>query len=421
MMGGYKSERYNVVIMIKYRALLLVLSLSVIACQETAPTVGEGNDDEEDNSNPPTEYSADNFVMGADLSYVNQILDHGGAYQDSGSVENPYKIFADYGTNLARFRLWHDPEWTATVYEGTDNPQYHNLADVTNAIRQAKEQGMAVNLDLHLSDTWADPSTQNIPEAWMDITDLEVLKDSVYNYVETTLQHLNDQGLMPEMVQIGNETNCGLMYSNARDGFPSLNVCNDNWANAGEVITSGIQAVRDVAANSEVDTKVILHIAQPEKVEWWFNNITSTGGVNDFDIVGFSYYTAWSDVSLGQISDHVSTFKNNYDKSVMIVETAYPWTLDYADDYNNQFGENALVNGFPASKEGQRDFMIELTQEVIDGGGGGVMYWEPAWITSDMKTQWGTGSSWENNTFLDFDGNIHLGIEYMTHGYDFEE
>jgi arabinogalactan endo-1,4-beta-galactosidase len=396
--------------------LFLVLSFSIIACQESSPT-GE----EEGSTGAQTEYSADNFVMGADLSYVNQIMDHGGTYRDSGTVENPYKIFAAYGTNTARFRLWHDPEWTSNLYEGSDNPQYHNLADVTEGIQQAKEQGMRALLDLHFSDTWADPSTQNVPQAWMNITDLDVLKDSVYNYVEATLQHLNDQGIMPEMVQVGNETNCGLMYSNAPGGFPALNVCDGNWTNAGEIINSAIQAIRDVEANSEVDTKVILHIAQPENVEWWFNNITASGGVSDFDIVGFSYYPAWSDVALGQISDYVSRFSSNYSKAVMIVETAYPWTLDYNDDYNNKFGEDALVDGYPASKEGQRDFMIDLTQQVIDGSGGGIIYWEPAWITSNMKTQWGTGSSWENNALFDFDGKVHLGIEYMRHEYEFEE
>ncbi|MDZ7680513.1 MAG: glycosyl hydrolase 53 family protein [Fodinibius sp.] len=245
-----------------------------------------------------------------------------------------------------------------------------------------------------------------------------MLKDSVYEYTRQTLEHLNEQDLMPEYVQIGNETNCGLMYSNAPDGFPSLNVCNDNWSNAGAVINSGIQAVRDMSANSDVETKIILHIAQPENVEWWFNNITSAGDVSDFDIIGFSYYTPWSDVALGDISDHVSNFRDTFNKQVMVVEAAYPWTMESADSYTNIFGQNSLVDGYPASKEGQRDYMIKLTQEIMDGGGSGVMYWEPAWITSELRTQWGQGSAWENNAFFDFDGKVHTGIDYMQHDYN---
>ncbi|MDZ7660115.1 glycoside hydrolase family 53 protein [Fodinibius sp.] len=404
--------------MLRSYVLIGFLSLIVISCGSDS-TINKGSGDDDNGSNKPPEETTGDFVMGADLSYVNQILDHGGTYRDSSEVENPYKLFSEYGTDVARFRLWHDPEWTATVYEGENNPMYNDLADVTEAISRAKEHGMAINLDIHYSDTWADPSQQKIPEAWRNITSLDALKDAVYNYTRETLEHLDEQGLMPEYVQIGNETNCGLMYSNAPQNFPRLNVCDgNNWANAGELINSGIEAVRDVASNSDVDTKIILHIAQPENVSWWFDNMTTTGNVTDFDIIGFSYYTPWSKVPLEQISDHVSDFSDAFDKEVMVVEAAYPWTMDYADDYNNKFGQDALVSGYPATKEGQRDFMIDLTKEIMDGGGTGLMYWEPAWITSNMKTQWGTGSAWENNTFFDFEGNVHSGIEYMQHEYE---
>ncbi len=399
--------------------VFIILSFSLLACQGDSSTNGDNSGGDGGNGSTPPAEERPEFVMGADLSYVNQILDHGGTYQDSSEVENPYEIFSEYGTDIARFRLWHNPEWTATVYEGENNPMYSDLSDVTEAIRKSKKNGMAVNLDFHYSDTWADPSQQNVPQAWRDITNLDDLKDAVYNYTRETLMHLDSEGLMPEYVQIGNETNCGLMYSDAPQDFPALNVCDgDNWSNAGEVINSGIQAVRDVASGSDVDTKIILHIAQPENVKWWFDNMTTTGNVTSFDIIGFSYYTPWSDVPLNQISDHVSDFRNAFNKEVMIVEAAYPWTMDYADDYNNQFGENALVDGYPATKEGQRDFMINLTKEIMEGGGTGLMYWEPAWITSNMKDKWGTGSSWENNTLFDFEGNVHMGIEYMDYDYE---
>jgi arabinogalactan endo-1,4-beta-galactosidase len=401
----------------KTATLGLVICFLVAGCQGQSPTGQEEKNNEEENTEEQTQQDSD-FIFGADLSYVNQIMDHGGSFRDSGAVENPYKIFSDYGTDVARFRLWHDPLWTAEVYDGSDNPIYNGRSDVTEAIRKAKEQGMAVNLDFHYSDSWADPETQDIPKAWLEITNLEVLKDSVYEYTKQTLEHLDAQGLMPEYVQVGNETNCGLMFTNAPEDFPPLNVCNDNWSNAGEVINSGIQAVRDVAASSDVDTKIILHIAQPENVEWWFENMTSTGGVSDFDIIGFSYYTPWSDVPLDEISDHVSTFRNTFCKQVMVVEAAYPWKMASADNYTNIFGQNSLVDGYTASKKGQRDYMIKLTQEIMDGGGSGVMYWEPAWITSELRTQWGQGSAWENNVFFDFDGTVHLGIEYMTYDYD---
>ncbi len=405
------------------RRLIISLAFSLLATACQSQSTNTKNEDEDPDPSPPSErifYSIEEFVMGVDLSYVNQILDHGGAYRDSGSVENPYKIFKDYGANVARLRLWYNPDWVREeVYDDPNVPLYSGLSDVTESIRKAKEQGMAVNLDFHYSDIWADPGTQNIPEAWVEITDLEVLKDSVYQYTKNTLKSLSDEGLMPEFVQVGNETNCGMMFSNAPDDFPKLNVCDGHWSNMGEVLNSGIQAVRDVSADSEADIKIILHIAQPENVNWWFTNITSQGGVSDFDIIGFSYYSPWSDVPLGEISDYVFNFRQSFGKEVMIVETAYSWTTQSADSYGNIFDHESQVEGYPATEEGQRDYMTALTREIISAGGKGVMYWEPAWISSDMKDLWGIGSSWENNTFFDFGGNVHKGIDYMTQEYEF--
>lgn len=404
----------------------VLVALCFLIPFESACNSQGGNDDGNENGGQePTErvvYDVDEFAMGVDLSYVNQVLDHGGVYRDSTGAEvNPYAHFAERGANVVRVRLWHDPEWVQEeVYEDSDVPLYSGLDDVTKTIRKAKAQDVAVNLDLHYSDVWADPETQEVPEAWRDVERLEVLKDSVYQYTKRTLQHLNQEGLMPEMVQIGNETNCGMMYTDAPSGFPELNVCNGgHWGNLGEVLNSGIQAVRDVAENSDVDPKILLHVAQPENVEWWFDNVTSEGGVSDFDVVGFSYYAPWSDVPLEEISDHVSTFNQAYQREVMILETAYPWTMESADDYGNIFGEDSRVDGYPVTPEGQKAYVIDLTQEVIDGQGDGVMYWEPAWITSNMRDLWGQGSAWENNAFFNVQGRELPVFDFLTHPYSF--
>jgi len=398
--------------------MLLLISTACSSDSSIGPTINNGN--EQPTESDPVFYSTDQFVMGADLSYVNQILDHGGTYSVDGEVENPYKIFADQGTNVVRLRLWHNPEWVKTdVYEDPGKPLYSGFEDVKRSIVEAKAQGMAVNLDFHYSDIWADPSHQDIPTAWMEIADIEVLKDSVYNYTIETLQKLDAEGLMPEFVQVGNETNCGMMYTNAPDNFPPLNGCEGNWENLGAVINSGIQAVRAVSAESDTDAKIILHIAQPENAEWWFENITTNGEVTDFDIIGLSYYSQFSDTPLSGLSSYIQSLRTTFEKDVMIVETAYPWTLENADNYTNIFGQNSLESSYSASKDGQLEYFIDLTQAVIEGGGSGVMVWEPAWITSNMKDLWGTGSSWENNAFFDFEGELHRGIDFMTTDYEF--
>src|SRR5688572_32365384 len=346
-------------------AMLLVTALCGMSCDDPAEEVA-------DTDNPD---GTEQFYFGADLSYVNQILDHGGVYKDDGEIQNPYKIFKDHGTNLVRLRLWHTPTWTKQVYSGAGTQLYNDLADVAKSIQLAKAQGMAVLLDLHYSDTWADPGKQEIPEAWKNIKDINVLKDSVYNYTLKVFDYLEARLLTPELVQVGNETNCGMLYTNAPPGFPACNVCNGDWQRMGIMVNGAIAAIKEATKSSSVKTKILLHVADPKNVEWWFDNMTDTtrGNVKTFDMIGFSYYPIWhTTVQVEQLSNNISKFKSKYGKPVMILETAYPWTTDFDDSYGNQFGSEAPINGYSYTKQGQYDLMVKIAQEVKDGGGQGV-------------------------------------------------
>jgi arabinogalactan endo-1,4-beta-galactosidase len=355
-------------------------------------------------------YPASKFVMGADLSYTNQILDHGGVYKDSGNVSDPYTIFKKYGANVIRFRLFYNPAWTKEVY-GTDGIQmYNDFNDVKKGIAKAKAAGLQVCLDFHYSDTWAGTSKQEIPAAWKSLT-LSVLSDSIYNYTYKTLQKLGSAGLMPEYVQAGNEINPGLL-------LPPGDRWDNNEANMITLLNSAIRAIRKAGTEGAINPKIIIHIAQPENVRVWFYGLAEKG-LTDYDIIGFSYYYMWSTSPLANISNFVSMFSTTFNKDVMIMETIYPWTTGWDDNYTNQITATALVSGYPATEAGQYKYMHDLTQEVIDGGGIGIFTWEPDWITSQMKDLWGTGSSWECNTFFDFEGNTLKAIRFMSDEYNF--
>jgi arabinogalactan endo-1,4-beta-galactosidase len=350
-------------------------------------------------------YSTSEFVMGADLSYVNAILDHGGSYKDSSIVEDPYKIFAKYGANVARFRLFYDPEWTAQAYAPTASPMYSDFNDVKKGIAAAKTQGMAACLDFHYSDSWADPGKQASPAAWSSLT-LTQLHDSLYQYTFKTLTRLKNAGLMPEYVQVGNEINPGFLLP-----------AGDRWNNRTDfiyLINSAISAVRAVSAN----TKVIIHISGPENAAYWFDGMTSAG-LTDYDIIGISYYYMWSSVPLEDLGSYIKSIRTTFGKDVMIMETCYPWTTGYSDNYNNIINQSLLVSGYPATNQGQYDYLVKLVNEIAEGGGKGVFYWEPAWITSQMNDSYGVGSSWECNTLFDFYGNVNKGMDYMTVKYNF--
>lgn len=341
--------------------------------------------------------SADEFVRGADLSYTNEMLECDAQFFNATGVQSdPYQIFGNAGTNIARFRLWHSPTWTA----------YSNFADVQLGIARAKSAGMDILLDFHYSDTWADPSKQEIPAAWLPFASSpNVLSDSVYRYTYNVLKKLSIAGLLPQYVQIGNEINIEIL----QDPNQSYNL---NWNRNAKLINSGIQAVRDLSAELDEPVQIMLHIAQPENALWWFRE-AAQNGITDFDWLGVSYYPAWSTYNLNRLTTAISTLIQTHQKKLMIVETAYPFTLEDADGAGNILGKEALVPGFPASENGQFDFMMALEEAVKNGGGSGIIYWEPAWISTSCYTQWGQGSHWDNATLFDLSGRALKGITYF--------
>lgn len=328
------------------------------------------------------------IYLGADLSYVNEIEDCGAKFQQNGKPVDPYKLFKDKGCNLVRIRLWNNPKATP----------YSNFEDVKKSIRRAKEQKMEVLLDFHYSDTWADPGRQDIPEAWANLKDVKVLADSVYNYTRNTLLKLEKLKLLPEIVQVGNETNSEVMQpeGKAKDSI--------DWERNAYLINSGLKAVRTTSKEIGKDIKIILHIAQPENALWWFKDATKAGIIG-YDIIGLSYYPIWSKIKFDGLPKAIDSLVTTYKKEVIIVETAYPFTMNDVDKANNILTEKALLKGYPATPQGQKEYMQELVKLTLQGGGSGVIYWEPAWVTSNCHTLWGHGSHWDNATFFDSGNN----------------
>ena len=377
----------------------LIFSLLFLSCNSQKATRSE----------PKNKfYRWDEFNMGVDLSYVNQVEDYGGVYRDSDKVKDCFRILKDHGANTVRVRLWHTPAWIGKLNNGK---MYYDLVGVEKIIRRAKDAGMAVSLDIHYSDRWADPQAQETPAAWAGLP-LSILKDSVYNYTLAVLNYYKSKNLVPEMVQVGNETNNGMCW-------PVGKIVNNDFTAYSELVKSGIRAVRDFSVNSPIKPRIILHEAQLQTANWWTQGITNAG-VTDYDILGLSHYTKWSTVKTMQgVTDTIRKLVNTYGKTVMVVETGFPWTSANADKYNNIFSSADTAVGYPISVEDQFRYLKDLTQAVINGGGKGMQYWEPAWISSGLNDSWGIGSGWDNVTLFDFKGNVLKGADYMCYPYKF--
>jgi arabinogalactan endo-1,4-beta-galactosidase len=339
---------------------------------------------------------ATNFYYGADLSYVNEMQDCGAVYKNGNNeIKNVYKIFKEAGANLIRLRLWHNPTWTS----------YSNYEDVKKAIKRAKAEGISVLLDFHYSDTWTDPSKQKIPAAWeIHINNKEQLGELLYNYTFETLNNLAKENLLPEIVQVGNEINPMILQGDDL-------VWPIDWNRNSYLINKGIKAVRDISIEQNKKIEVMLHIAQPENALWWFKDATAND-IIDFDWIGLSYYPIWSSFKLENLETPLKTLINTYSKKLMIVETAYPFTLNNVDSANNILDSNALVMGYPASQQGQLGYLNKLKEIIENSGGKGLIYWEPAWVSTNCSTLWGKGSHWDNATLFDHNNKATLGMQF---------
>ena len=323
------------------------------------------------------------FINGVDISMLKQVEENGGLFYEDGNQIDPIQIFKDKGINTVRIKIWHTP-----------SQNYNNLESVLEIAYRASSVGLDLLLDFHYSDTWADPSSQTKPSAWVDL-DFETLCDSVEQYSRHVITKLKNQNTLPKYVQIGNETDCGLLWP---DGYVCDESNNDSqWNKLRELFMHAIEGV-----NSALDTQdtleIISHVSSGGN--WFFSNLIGQG--IDIDILSISYYPMWHG-TLTDLNQNIDELGNEFQKPVLIVETAYPFTLQWNDNTNNILGlEIQLLENYEASEEGQFSFLHDLITLVNHNNYGlGICYWAPDWISTNQF-----GSPWENQALFDFDGEL---------------
>lgn len=338
------------------------------------------------------------FLQGADLSYVNELEDVGVVYKKNGQAIDSYSLIKDYGANLVRIRLWHNPSWTS----------YSTLNDAKRSILRAKSQGLYVLLDFHYSDIWTDPQQNMVPAAWLGVVhDVATLGDSVYQYTSRVLQNLNDAGLLPDMVQIGNETNNNVMVTDTTELLP-IDYGRNAW-----LFNSGLDAVAHFNASYSKDVKTVLHVAMnPSDAMNWVANHRSHD-LHWFDLLGVSYYPQWQEYTPEELGEFASNLYSTYGIKLLVAETGHIWTRAWND--NNQNLMSRMCTGYPEcpAPQFQKDFLVEVKNALQLNNGAGFCVWEPFWVSASNQTLWGIGSNWENVTFFGFDNNLlpHCGIE----------
>lgn len=330
------------------------------------------------------------FVLGGDASMLQQVENGGGTYRENGIPGDPLEMFRNHGMNYVRLKIWHTP-----------TGGWNGLEKVKETALRAKNLGFKILLDFHYSDTWADPGQQAKPVAWSN-AGYEALKDSIYQYTYSVIAALKGHNTLPDIVQLGNEIICGMLWNTG-------NVCASyntptQWARLGGLLNESIRGVNDnLTAGEEV--RIMIHIANGgdnSGSRWFFDNLLAQNV--DFDIIGQSYYPWWHG-TLSDLSFNLGDLAIRYGKDIMVVETAYPWTLGWNDNTHNQIGlTSQLHSGYPATVEGQKAFLedvINIVRQVPFERGIGVVYWAPDWVVAPQF-----GSTWENLALFDFSNNL---------------
>lgn len=373
------------------------------------------------------------LIIGADISTLEDTESQGGRFYADGKEVILDKFLCENGVSSIRLRLWNDPySADSTEYGG-------GTCDIEKILRTAKRVkalGMSFMLDLHYSDFWCDPARQGIPKAWQGKS-IDEMCEAIYSFTKETVSRFINEGVPPEYIQVGNEITNGMLWEMGKLDRSSPQAMSDSFDRLSALVKAGTSAVRDCS-----DAKIVIHLEQSGKNElWreWFDNMTSRG--LDFDIIGASYYPLWHG-SLENMRANFDDMISRYDKDIMIVETAYPFTtvhhnpeckkLMIDDDFTLEDGSKPL---WSFTKEGQAQFIRELIKaasQVKDGRCKGIYYWEPGWLPLKEST-WATpsalkdigeedkgiGNEWANQCLFDYGGNANSAIyEFRHKGYD---
>jgi beta-galactosidase len=242
-------------------------------------------------------------MIGADISYLPELEARGIQFSDKGVKKDAIEILQSHGFNYVRLRLFHNPSLDSGYSPGKG---FCDLANTLAMAKRVKASGMKLLLDFHYSDYWADPGKQYKPAAWKNLNFTE-LKKALYDYTKEVMLALKAQGTLPDMVQVGNEINHGIVW-------PDGNVANiDGTA---QLINAGTAAVKAVHPT----VQLMLHVAlggQNHESIFFIDNMLARGV--PFDVIGQSYYPKWHG-TLSDLENNLNDLSRRYNKDVMVVE-----------------------------------------------------------------------------------------------------
>lgn len=326
------------------------------------------------------------FLAGADLSELPVHEQQGVRYSDHGAPADLLVIARRNHWQVVRVRLWVDPA-------PTPESRVSDLPHVAALGKRIKDAGLKFLLDIHYSDTWADPAHQHKPAAWEALS-FPALVQKVHDYTQDALVRLRAGGAAPDLVQIGNETRNGLLCGSGLDGAgpqPGGGFWEPGGGGidrAARLLAAGLAGVRDNAPPRARPPLTILHVPDGQDtgfVRWYFTTLQAHADALvppadlRFDMVGLSYYPAdawwvkngFEPLHLSHLSATMAYVATVLRKPALVAETNWP-----------QAGTPRAAAGAPEfafTPDGQAQFyhaLLGAVRAVPGGRGAGVVAWD---------------------------------------------
>lgn len=334
-------------------------------------------------------------IRGADISFTLQLERAGVQFSSEGKLAPVERILHRAGADWVRLRIWNDPP-----------NGYSTARSALVLARRAHRAGQKVLLDFHYADFWADPSKQPTPAAWQG-QELDELARTVRRYTRRTLDDFARAGVRVDMVQVGNEITAGMLWPLGQiyvAGRP------DDWSGFTTLLKAAVAGVREAhEAGGGRAPRVMVHIdrgGDNAGSRWFYDHILADDV--DFDVIGLSYYPIWHG-PLDHLQGNLDDLAGRYDKDLVVVETAYPWTLKNGDQLDNLVSSLDQIPDaeiFPPTPRGQRAYFEGLRRVLLDvpsDRGAGFFAWEPEWIPG-VGWEPGAGNPNDNMTMFDWAG-----------------
>lgn len=273
------------------------------------------------------------FWLGADISGTTELEQKGVTlYNAAGQERENTLLMKEIGLNATRLRVWVNP--SNRVFHVTEDGQWIGVPtppvdghaawsspqDVLEMALRSQDLGMAIMIDFHYSDWWADPGKQNIPEAWADMT-YDEMRAAAVEHTRSTLQLLKDNDIAVRWVQIGNETTHGFLWPIAR--------AEENMENYAGITDACYEAAKSIYP----EAICIVHLdcgSDLRRYRFIFDGLRRYGA--RYDMIGMSMYPYWDiqehlteneDETLSKIVENIEILYQEYGRETMITEIGY--------------------------------------------------------------------------------------------------